>query len=117
MGTLYVCATPLGNLEDASPRLIRTLKEVDRIVAEDTRVTLKLLHSFDIQKPLISFFRHNVVRRLPELLGYLEAGETLALVTDAGVPGISGHRHWTRAETHSPTTAYPGVSVCRRRSE
>lgn len=89
MSKLYVCATPIGNLSDISIRLGEVLRSVDRIVAEDTRVTLKLLHHLGIRKPLVSFFRHNVRRRVPELLEHLAHGENLALVTDAGVPGIS----------------------------
>ncbi len=89
MSTLYICGTPIGNLSDISKRLIDVLQKVDRIVAEDTRQTLKLLQHLQIHKPMVSFFRHNIRRRIPELLEYLRNGENLALVTDAGMPGIS----------------------------
>ncbi len=89
MGTLYVVGTPIGNLEDFSPRGRRTLEEVDFIAAEDTRVTHKLLSHFGIKKPMISYYEHNTRQRREEILSRLEAGENCAVVTDAGMPCIS----------------------------
>lgn len=88
-GTLYLVATPIGNLEDITLRAIRTLKECDIIAAEDTRHTSRLLHHFGISKPLISYFKFNEARRSQDILGRLGRGEKVALVTDAGTPGIS----------------------------
>ncbi len=88
-GTLYLVATPIGNLEDITFRALRTLKEVDVILAEDTRKTLKLLNHFEIKKPLISFYRHNEGVKIEQVLGMLEEGKNLALVSDAGTPAIS----------------------------
>lgn len=88
-GTLYLVATPIGNLEDITFRAIKTLKEVDIILAEDTRKTLKLLNHYEIQKPLISFYRHNEGVKAEHILGLLEEGKNLALVSDAGTPAIS----------------------------
>lgn len=89
MSTLFVIATPIGNLEDVSPRALRTLREVDAILCEDTRVTSKLLARFEIRKTLIAFHQHSNAKRFEEVLDRLERGENLALVTDAGTPGIS----------------------------
>lgn len=88
-GTLYIVGTPIGNLEDISFRAVRILKEVDAIAAEDTRHTGKLLHHFQIKKPQISYHEHNQQQRIPEILARLHQGGTIALVTDAGMPGIS----------------------------
>lgn len=87
--TLYLVATPIGNLEDMTLRALRTLKECDVIAAEDTRHTGQLLRHFDISKPLISYFKFNESRRSEEILERLRNGEKVALVTDAGTPGIS----------------------------
>jgi len=86
---LYVVATPIGNLEDITFRALRILKEVDLIVAEDTRHTRKLLTHFEIQTPLNSFFEHRENEKLAPILGKLKAGKNIALVSDAGTPGIS----------------------------
>ncbi|GBE57898.1 ribosomal RNA small subunit methyltransferase I [bacterium BMS3Abin01] len=86
---LYVCPTPIGNLGDITLRVLETLQRVDLVAAEDTRRTAQLLSHFDISKPLLSFFEHNELRRLPELLDHLRAGRDIALVSDAGMPGIS----------------------------
>ncbi len=89
MGKLYVVGTPIGNLGDFSPRAIKVLSEVDFIAAEDTRVTLKLLNHFDIKKSLTSYHEHNRNSRGDEIVVRLQAGESCALVSDAGMPAIS----------------------------
>jgi len=88
-GTLYLVGTPIGNLEDMTFRAIHTLKTVDLIAAEDTRHTGKLLQHYDIVTPQISYHQHNRKQREPELIQQLEKGTSIALVTDAGMPGIS----------------------------
>src|SRR3954470_21047346 len=88
-GTLYLVATPIGNLEDITLRALRTLKECDLVAAEDTRHTGQLLKHFDISKPLLSYFQFNEAKRSEEILERLKRGEKIALVTDAGSPGIS----------------------------
>lgn len=88
-GTLYLCATPIGNLDDLSFRAVAILKTVSLIAAEDTRHTRKLTSRFDIHCPLTSYHEHNKVRKGPELLEKLRAGQDVALVSDAGMPGIS----------------------------
>jgi len=88
-GTLYVVATPIGNLEDITLRALRVLREVDLIAAEDTRRTARLLVHFGISTPTTSFHEHNTRSRTPQLLTKLEQGSSIAVVTDAGTPGIS----------------------------
>src|SRR5688500_8485842 len=88
-GTLHVVATPIGNLEDITLRALRVLREVDLIAAEDTRRTAKLLTHHGISTPTLSFHEHNTRGRIPQLTGRLDAGESIALVTDAGTPGVS----------------------------
>lgn len=88
-GTLYLVATPIGNLGDFSPRAVETLAQADFIAAEDTRVSMKLLNHFDIKKPLVSYHEHNRASAGPAIVERLLAGETCALVTDAGTPAIS----------------------------
>lgn len=88
-GTLYLVATPIGNLEDITLRALRTLKECDLVAAEDTRRTGQLLKHFDISKRLVSYFQFNEAKRSEEIISRLKAGEKIALVTDAGSPGIS----------------------------
>jgi len=85
---LYVCATPIGNLGDVSPRVLDALREAELVAAEDTRRTRKLLSHFDIHTPLTSFFQHNELQKTDEVLRLLRAGSTVALVTDAGMPGV-----------------------------
>src|SRR5690242_5589314 len=87
--TLYLVATPIGNLEDITLRALRTLKECDVIAAEDTRHSGQLLKHFGISKPLLSYFQFNEARRSEEIIERLQRGEKVALVTDAGSPGIS----------------------------
>lgn len=88
-GCLYVCATPIGNLEDITVRVLRVLREVAVIAAEDTRRTRKLLNHYDIGTPVISLHEHNEAARSDQLVARLQAGESIALVSDAGMPGIS----------------------------
>ena len=88
-GTLYLVATPIGNLDDFSPRAVETLRAADFIAAEDTRVSIKLLNRFGIQKPLVSYHEHNHVTAGQSILRRLLSGENCALVTDAGTPAIS----------------------------
>lgn len=88
-GKIYLVATPIGNLEDMTLRAIKTLKEVDVIAAEDTRHTLKLLNHFEIKKPLISYHRHNEETKSDTILEMVKQGKNVAIVSDAGTPGIS----------------------------
>lgn len=88
-GTLYLCATPIGNLEDITHRALRILRECDLIAAEDTRHTRKLLTHFDIHTPLTSYHAHNQTAKGPQLVKKLLQGQTIAVVSDAGMPGIS----------------------------
>ncbi|MBR5471483.1 MAG: 16S rRNA (cytidine(1402)-2'-O)-methyltransferase [Oscillibacter sp.] len=88
-GTLYLVATPIGNLGDFSPRAVETLETVDFIAAEDTRVSVKLLNHFEIKKPMVSYHEHNHVSAGQSILARLLAGESCALVTDAGTPAVS----------------------------
>jgi 16S rRNA (cytidine1402-2'-O)-methyltransferase len=113
-GRLYVVATPIGNLEDITYRAVRVLRETDRIACEDTRQTRKLLDHYAIQKPTISYHEHNETERAAELVELLRAGETIALVTDAGVPLISdpGYRLVRAAvEADIPVEPVPGPSA------
>ena len=89
MGTIYIVGTPIGNLSDFSPRAVQTLREVDFIAAEDTRVTLKLLNYFDIKKPLVSYHEHNLRERGEAIIERVQNGENVAVVSDAGMPCIS----------------------------
>ena len=88
-GTLFVVATPIGNLEDLTFRALRTLREVDLIAAEDTRRTSRLLAHYDIRKPLVSLHEHNEHHETPRLVERLTQGSSIALVSDAGTPGIA----------------------------
>ena len=88
-GTLYLCATPIGNLGDITERVLRTLEEVDLIAAEDTRNTLRLLNHFGIKKPLTSYHEYNKFTKAEELITKLRNGQNIAVVTDAGTPAIS----------------------------
>ncbi len=113
-GTLYLVGTPIGNLGDISPLALETLQGVDFIAAEDTRVTLKLLNHFGIRKPLICYFEHNRAEMGEKLLSRLLAGESCALVTDAGMPAISDPGEdivRQCAEAGVPVLAVPGPSA------
>jgi 16S rRNA (cytidine1402-2'-O)-methyltransferase len=113
-GTLYVVATPIGNLEDISLRALRVLREVDRIACEDTRQTRKLLDRHGIAKPLVSYHEHNEQARAEELLSELEAGKNIALVSDAGTPLIAdpGYRLVAQARAQGVTVSpIPGASA------
>ncbi|MBP7176937.1 MAG: 16S rRNA (cytidine(1402)-2'-O)-methyltransferase [Thermoclostridium sp.] len=113
-GTLYLVATPIGNLEDMTFRAIQVLKDCDLIAAEDTRHTLKLLNHFEIKKPMISYFEHNKLQRGEELVGLMLEGKNIALVTDAGSPGISdpGEELVRLAvQNHIPVTMAPGATA------
>ena len=88
-GKLYLCATPIGNLEDITFRVVRTLKEVDVIAAEDTRNSIKLLNHFEIKTPLTSYHEFNKYDKAKVLVNRMLGGENIALITDAGTPGIS----------------------------
>lgn len=89
MGILYTIATPIGNLGDITLRALEVLKSVDLVVCEDTRQTVKLLNHFNIAKPLVSFFQHSKLSKIEYIAGQLARGKNIALVTDAGTPGIS----------------------------
>ncbi|MEA5471886.1 16S rRNA (cytidine(1402)-2'-O)-methyltransferase [Spirulina sp. 06S082] len=111
---LYLVGTPIGNLEDMTFRGVRILQEVDLIAAEDTRHTGKLLKHFQIQTPQISYHEHNKHKRLTELIQRLQSGEAIALVTDAGMPGISDPGYeLVKAcrENNLPVVPIPGVSA------
>jgi 16S rRNA (cytidine1402-2'-O)-methyltransferase len=113
-GTLFVVATPIGNLEDITLRALRTLKECDLVAAEDTRRTGQLLKHFNIQKPLLSYFQFNEAKRSEEILERLQRGEKIAIVTDAGSPGISdpGERVVKAALAHGfRVESVPGPSA------
>ena len=110
-GTLYIVATPIGNLEDITFRAVRVLREADLIACEDTRQTRKLLDRYGITKPLVSYHEHNELQRSQELLGQLQAGKNIALVSDAGTPLISdpGYRLVANAwKLAIPVSPIPG---------
>ena len=114
-GTLYLCATPIGNLEDMTFRVIRTLKEVDMIAAEDTRNSIKLLNHFEIKTPMTSYHEYNKIEKGHKLVQMLLEGKNLALITDAGTPGISdpGEELVQMCyEVGVPVTSLPGAAAC-----
>ena len=114
-GTLYLCATPIGNLEDITYRVLRTLKEVDLIAAEDTRNSIKLLNHFDIQTPMTSYHEFNKIEKAYQLVGKLREGKNIALITDAGTPGISDPgEDIVRIcyEEGIEVTSLPGAAAC-----
>ena len=114
-GTLYLCATPIGNLEDMTFRVIRTLKEVDLIAAEDTRNSIKLLNHFEIQTPMTSYHEYNKYEKGRKLVEKLLEGQNIALITDAGTTGISdpGEELVKMCyESGIPVTSLPGAAAC-----
>ena len=114
-GTLYLCATPIGNLEDITYRLLRTLKEVDLIAAEDTRNSIKLLNHFEIKTPMTSYHEFNKIDKAYQLVAKLQEGKNIALITDAGTPGISDPgEDIVRIcyEEGVPVTSLPGPAAC-----
>ena len=114
-GTLYLCATPIGNLEDMTFRVIRTLKEVDLIAAEDTRNSIKLLNHFEIQTPMTSYHEYNKYEKGRKLVERLLEGQNIALITDAGTPGISdpGEELVKMCyEAGVSVTSLPGAAAC-----
>ena len=113
-GTLYLCATPIGNLEDMTFRVIRTLKEVDMIAAEDTRNSIKLLNHFEIKTPMTSYHEYNKIEKGHKLVQMLLEAKNLALITDAGTPGISdpGEELVQMCyEAGVPVTSLPGAAA------
>lgn len=114
-GTLYLCATPIGNLEDMTFRVIQTLKDVDLIAAEDTRNSIKLLNHFDIRTPMTSYHEFNKYEKGRQLIDLLLEGKNIAVITDAGMPGISdpGEEIVKMAyEARVPVTVLPGACAC-----
>lgn len=114
-GTLYLCATPIGNLEDITLRVLRTLQEVDLIAAEDTRNTIKLLNHFEIKTPMTSYHEYNKYDKAASLIEKLLDGANIALVTDAGTPGISDPGEEIVKQAHAsgvPVTSLPGACAC-----
>lgn len=114
-GTLYLCATPIGNLEDITFRVLRTLKEADLIAAEDTRHTIKLLNHFEIKTPMTSYHEFNKVEKARYLVEQLKTGINIALVTDAGTPGISDPGEELVKQCYESgirVTSLPGPAAC-----
>ena len=114
-GTLYLCATPIGNLEDMTFRVIRTLKEVDLVAAEDTRNSIKLLNHFEIKTPMTSYHEYNKIEKGQKLVDKLLEGQNIALITDAGTPGISdpGEELVKMCyEAGITVTSLPGAAAC-----
>lgn len=114
-GILYLCATPIGNLEDITFRVLKTLKSVDLIAAEDTRNSIKLLNHFEIKVPMTSYHEYNKVEKAKVLVRKLEEGMNIALITDAGTPGISdpGEELVRQAyEAGITVTSLPGAAAC-----
>lgn len=114
-GKLYLCATPIGNLEDITFRVLRTLKEVDLIAAEDTRNSIKLLNHFEIKTPMTSYHEYNKIEKAYKLVEKLQEGKNIALITDAGTPGISDPgEELVRIcyENGIEVTSLPGPAAC-----
>lgn len=114
-GKLYLCATPIGNLEDITLRVLRTLKEVDLIAAEDTRNSIKLLNHFDIKTPMTSYHEYNKIEKAHQLVDKMRNGQNIALITDAGTPAISDPgEDLVRIcqESGIEVTSLPGASAC-----
>ena len=114
-GRLYLCATPIGNLEDMTLRVLRTLKEVDLIAAEDTRNSIKLLNHFDIKTPMTSYHEYNKIEKGKQLIEKMLSGSRIALITDAGTPAISDPGEELVAmcyENGISVTSLPGPAAC-----
>ena len=114
-GTLYLCATPIGNLEDITLRVLRTLREADLIAAEDTRNSIKLLNHFEIRTPMTSYHEYNKIEKGRELVDKLLGGANVALITDAGTPGISDPGEELVRMCHEAgvtVTSLPGPAAC-----
>ena len=114
-GTLYLCATPIGNLEDITYRVLRTLKEVDLIAAEDTRNSIRLRNHFEIKTPMTSYHEYNKIDKAYQLVAKMREGKNIALITDAGTPGISDPgEDIVRIcyEEGIPVTSLPGAAAC-----
>lgn len=114
-GKLFLCATPIGNLEDITFRVLRTLKEVDLIAAEDTRNSIKLLNHFDIHTPMTSYHEYNKIDKARTLIEKMQQGQNIALITDAGTPGISDPGEELVAmcyESGIEVTSLPGPAAC-----
>lgn len=114
-GTLYLCATPIGNLEDITMRVIRTLKEVDLIGAEDTRHSIKLLNHFEIKTPMTSYHEFNKYDKAKQLVEMMQEGKNIALITDAGTPGISDPGEELVRQCYEAgikVTSLPGPAAC-----
>ena len=114
-GKLYLCATPIGNLEDMTYRVVRTLQEVDLIAAEDTRNSIKLLNHFEIKTPMTSYHEYNKIEKGKKLVEKLQIGENIALITDAGTPGISDPGEELVKMCYDAgieVTSLPGAAAC-----
>ncbi|MBR4084986.1 MAG: 16S rRNA (cytidine(1402)-2'-O)-methyltransferase [Lachnospiraceae bacterium] len=114
-GKLYLCATPIGNLGDMTPRVVETLNIVDVIAAEDTRNSIKLLNHFDIHTPMTSYHEYNKVEKAYQLIGQMQNGQNIALITDAGTPAISDPGEVLVKMCHEQgitVTSLPGPAAC-----
>ncbi len=114
-GTLYLCATPIGNLGDMTPRAVETLRSVDLIAAEDTRNSIKLMNHFEIHTPMTSYHEYNKVEKARKLVEQLQSGQNVALITDAGTPAISDPGEVLVRmcrESGVPVTSLPGPAAC-----
>ncbi len=114
-GMLYLCATPIGNLGDMTPRVIETLRQVDVIAAEDTRNSIKLLNHFEIHTPMTSYHEYNKVEKAHHLIAKMQEGQDVALITDAGTPAISDPGEVLVAMCHEAgitVTSLPGPAAC-----
>ena len=114
-GMLYLCATPIGNLGDMTPRVVETLRQVEVIAAEDTRNSIKLLNHFEINTPMTSYHEYNKVEKAQQLIAKMQEGQDVALITDAGTPGISDRGEVLVAMCHEAgikVTSLPGPAAC-----
>ena len=111
-GILYLCATPIGNLQDMTPRVVETLKEVDLIAAEDTRNSIKLLNHFEIKTPMTSYHEFNKVEKALYLVEQLQMGKNIALISDAGTPAISDPGEILVRECHKANIRVTSGSLC-----